>query len=142
MNIVVKSIKSRETYDWLLYKHYAKRIPSISYSFGLYLNEELNGICTFGYPPNYNYNNGKCVFYSYECLTLELNRLVVNENLPKNSLSIFVSKSLKLLPKPSCIVSYADQNKGHNCNKQQRDISPTNMKGKHLTCVWPRHGCG
>ncbi len=114
MNIVVKSIKSRETYDWLLHKHYAKRIPSISYSFGLYFNEELNGICTFGYPPNYNYNNGKCVFYSYECLTLELNRLVVNENLPKNSLSIFVSKSLKLLPKPSCIVSYADQNKGHN----------------------------
>ena len=31
----VESIDSRETYDWLLNKHYAKRIPSISYAFGL-----------------------------------------------------------------------------------------------------------
>ena len=110
----IESIPKHQTYDWLLNKHYAKRIPSISYAFGLYEDKELVGVCTFGYPPNYNYNNGKCVFYSYECLTLELNRLVVNENLQKNSLSIFVSKCLKILPKPSCIVSYADQNKSHN----------------------------
>jgi hypothetical protein len=87
---------------------------SISYAFGLYINDVLNGVCTFGFPPNYNYNNGKCVFNEYECLTLELNRLVVNDGLPKNTLSYFVSKCLKMLPKPNCIVSYADQNQGHN----------------------------
>ena len=110
----VKSIKSQQTHEWLLYKHYAKRIPSISYSFGLFKKNTLVGVCTFGYPPNYNYNNGKCVFNKYECLTLELNRLIVNDNLDKNSLSYFVSKCLKFLPKPSCIVSYSDQNQGHN----------------------------
>ena len=31
----VKSIKPSETYDWLKNKHYAKRIPSISYAIGL-----------------------------------------------------------------------------------------------------------
>ena len=110
----IESIKSKETYDWLLNKHYAKRICSISYAFGLYANKMLSGVCTFGFPPNYNYNNGDCVFDGYRCLTLELNRLVVNDGLPKNALSYFVSRCLKMLPKPSCIVSYADQNQGHN----------------------------
>ena len=32
----VKSIKKELCKEWLLYKHYAKRIPSIIYSFGLY----------------------------------------------------------------------------------------------------------
>ena len=54
------------------------------------------------------------IINNYECLTLELNRLVVNDNLKKNSLSYFVSQCLKKLPKNSCIVSYADQNNGHN----------------------------
>ena len=113
-NLKVMSIDKKQSYDWLLNKHYAKRIPSISYCFGLYLHNKLIGVCTFGFPPNYNYNNGKCVFNNYECLTLELNRLIVNESLPKNTLSFFVSKCLKILPKPSCIVSYADRNSGHN----------------------------
>jgi hypothetical protein len=110
----VVSINNFECKDWLINKHYAKRMCSISYAFGLYIDGVLNGVCTFGFPPNYNYNNGKCVFNTYQCLTLELNRLVVNDGLPKNTLSFFVSKCLKMLPNPSCIVSYADQNQGHN----------------------------
>jgi len=113
-NYIVKSIDNFQCKEWLLNKHYAKRMCSISYSFGLYIDGILNGVCTFGFPPNYNYNNGKCVFNNYKCLTLELNRLVVTDNLPKNTLSFFVSKCLNFLPKPSCIVSYADQNQGHN----------------------------
>ena len=113
-NYKVKSIKKELCKEWLLYKHYAKRIPSISYAFGLFNKSVLEGVCTFGYPPNYNYNNGKCVFKKYKCLTLELNRLVVNNGLKKNTLSYFVSKCLNMMPKPSCIVSYADQNQGHN----------------------------
>jgi len=110
----VQPIEAFECKDWLLHKHYAKRMCSISYAFGLYIDDVLSGVCTFGFPPNYNYNDGACVFNEYKCLTLELNRLVVNDGLPKNSLSFFVSSCLKMLPKPSCIVSYADQNQGHN----------------------------
>jgi hypothetical protein len=113
-NYLVKSITINQCKEWLLKKHYAKRMCSISYKFGLYNNNILVGVCTFGFPPNYNYNNGKCIFNNYECMTLELNRLVVNEGLPKNVLSFFVSGAIKKLPKPLCIVSYADQNQGHN----------------------------
>ncbi len=110
----VRAIPREQTYDWLLKKHYAHRIPSISYAFGLYdKGNILQGVCTFGYPPNYEYNDGKCVFKNYKCLTLELNRLVINDGMPRNVLSYFVASNLKMLPKPSCIVSYADPNNGH-----------------------------
>jgi hypothetical protein len=111
---IVKRITKYEYNDWILYKHYAKRLCSISYAFGLFIDNILVGVCTFGFSPNYNYNDGKCVFNNYKCLTLELNRLVVNDGLEENSLSFFVSQSLNMLPKPSCIVSYADQNQNHN----------------------------
>ncbi len=114
----VRQIVKQETYPWLLRKHYAKRIPSISYAFGLYEYDcgdlILKGVCTFGFPPNYMFNNGRCVFDGYECLTLELNRLVTDDDLEKNCLSYFVSQSLLNLPKPVCIVSYADPNNGHH----------------------------
>jgi hypothetical protein len=45
---------------------------------------------------------------------LELNRLCVNEGLPKNTLSWFVAQTFKLLPKPTPIVSYADTAQGHH----------------------------
>jgi len=99
--------------EWILNKHYAKRRCSVSYAFGLFKNNLLVGVCTFGYPPNYNFNDGKCVFNNYKVLTLELNRLITNDALDKNALSYFVSHALKQLPKPSCIVSYADPNAGH-----------------------------
>jgi len=109
----VESIKSSETYDWLLHKHYAKRIPSISYAFGLYNNKNLLGVCTFGRPIAHSLIkssfNGK-----YQNTFYELNRLCVNDNLPKNTTSYFVSNALKMLPSPLVIVSYADSSQNHN----------------------------
>ena len=54
----VSSIDKFQTYDWLLNKHYAKRIPSISFAFGLY-NEEniIQGVITFGKPAS----NSLCI---------------------------------------------------------------------------------
>lgn len=112
----VREIPPKQTHEWLLKKHYAHRIPSISYAFGLYDGQGLlQGICTFGYPPNYEYNNGACVFDGFECMVLELNRLCTNDGILANSLSYFVSRALKLLPtRPLCIVSYSDPNHGHH----------------------------
>lgn len=109
----VRPIESHECKQWLLYKHYAKRIPSIEYSFGLYNDSILVGVCTFGCPPRVM-NNGECIFRTYRVKTLELNRLCVNDGLEKNALSFFVSSALKFLPKPCCVVSYADFSFGHN----------------------------
>jgi hypothetical protein len=109
----VKSIKSEQTYDWLLHKHYAKRIPSISYSFGLYNQDILKGVLTIGKPASPSLCDGVCgkEFSKY---VYELNRLCVEDNLEKNTLSFFVASSLKLIKEDLIIVSYADSQMNHN----------------------------
>ena len=109
----VQKISYDEAHPWILHKHYAKRIPSIVHAFGLYRDNILEGVCTFGSPPNKSFNDGACVFNSLKMPVFELNRLVVSDGLPRNSLSFFVSKSLDKLPSPCCVVSYADENKNH-----------------------------
>ena len=111
----IRPIDSFQCKDWLLHKHYAKRIPTIVYSFGLYTTDLiLQGVCTFGTPARMLNNGYGCFGGELSITTYELNRLVVNEGLEKNVLSYFVTECLKLLPKPTCIVSYADGNNGHH----------------------------
>ena len=109
----VLKIDSYQTYDWLLHKHYAKRIPSISFAFGLYdENNILQGICTIGKPASPSLCDGVCGKENSKYV-FELNRLCVNDGLPKNTLSFFVSQILNKLP-PLIIVSYADKGQNHN----------------------------
>lgn len=108
----VKSINQFQVKEWLLYKHYAKRIPAIEYSFGLFDGVVLIGVCTFGPPPRVM-NDGESIFKTYRVKTFELNRLCVNDGLEKNTLSFFVALCLKLLPNPCCVVSYSDFTFGH-----------------------------
>jgi hypothetical protein len=100
----VLPIKKEEIYEWLLYKHYAKRIPNIMYLFGLYDGVLLVGVISFGSSANSSYGND----------FIELNRLVVNDGLEKNALSFFVSSALKCLPVPIAIVSYSDLKMNHH----------------------------
>ena len=95
----VESIPKHETHDWLLKKHYAKRIPSISYSFGLFENKKkLIGVCTFGSPPSHYLCIGICGKKFYKNV-IELNRLCVNNHKIKNITSFFVSSCLKKIKK-------------------------------------------
>jgi len=109
----VKSIKNQECKDWFLNKHYAKRLPSISFAYGLYINNRLEGVCSFGRPMSHTLIKG-ALNGLYENSFLELNRLVVNEGLKKNTLSFFVSQCFKQLPKPMVLVSYADTSQNHH----------------------------
>ena len=115
----VRSIPTSEAKEWVLYKHYAHRLPCIVYSFGLYLigggqtSPLLSGVCTFGIPPSKDLILGS-MGEAYKGNFLELNRLVVNDGLPRNALSFFVSSCLKMLPKPMVVVSYADTSMGHH----------------------------
>tara|TARA_B000000557_G_scaffold68410_1_gene53879 strand:+ start:2561 stop:3505 length:945 start_codon:yes stop_codon:yes gene_type:complete len=109
----VKSIKKHETYEWLQKKHYAKRLPSITNAYGLYEGCTLIGVCTFGMPASPTLCEsiaGK----EYKDMAIELNRLCVNEGLPKNSLSYFVSNAIKLIKNFDIIVSFSDINMNHN----------------------------
>jgi len=107
----VKSIKPKETHDWLLNKHYAKRIPSISWAFGLF-DSHLKGVCAFGTPASSTLLRGVCG-QKWSDNVIELSRLVINDECPKNTASYFVSKCIKMLPRPKIIVSYADTGQGH-----------------------------
>jgi len=107
----VQPIKNMEVEPWLLEKHYAKRIPQIMFAFGLYVEEVLTGVITYGIPASPSLCMGICgVEHSDQ--VLELNRICLMAN-NKNEASFLVSHSMKQLPKPSIIVSYADTEHGH-----------------------------
>lgn len=154
INFRVEPIPKEQTYEWLLKKHYAHRIPPIMESFGLYDEyRKLQGVCTFGMPTRM-FNNGDAVFGGkLNIQTLELNRLVVNDALGKNVLSFFISKCLLMLPKPLCVVSYADSNAGHHgyiyqatnwifTGKTEPRSKFVDINGKdvHERTIWSRYG--
>ena len=109
MNVL--PIKPFETYEWLLKKHYAKRVPQIMHAFGLYENNILIGVVTYGIPSSPSLCMGICG-KKYEKNVLELNRLCLINN-QKNESSFLVGNSLKMLPKPTIVVSYADCGQNH-----------------------------
>ena len=106
----VLPINSFEVEPWLLRKHYAKRMCPISYAFGLYDQEKLIGIVTYGIPSSSSLRMGICGFDYIENV-MELNRLCC-DNQP-NMASMLVGRSLQMLPKPLIVVSYADTKQGH-----------------------------
>jgi hypothetical protein len=107
----VREIESKLTYPFLLSIHYAKRIPSISYAYGLYNKGNLVGVITYGTPPSSTLRMGLAGKENIENV-IELNRLCLLNNL-KNEASYLVSKSLKMLPKGLYIISFADSSQNH-----------------------------
>jgi len=73
----------------------------------------LQGILTIGKPASNQLCIGICGTKNSPYV-YELNRLVVNDNLEKNTLSFFVSNSIKLLKESIILVSYADTKMSHN----------------------------
>jgi hypothetical protein len=105
----ILSLKPQEVSPWLLQKHYARRMPPISYAFGLFA-PDLVGVVTYGVPSSSSLRVGLCG-NQWKNNVLELNRLVCNEG--KNYASFLVANSLKHLPQPTIVVSYADTAMGH-----------------------------
>ncbi len=112
MNYKVKLLNDKKLADpFILNIHYAKRKPSISYVYGLYDDKELIGVCSFGSPASPSLCKG-IAGETNRAKVIELNRLVLKYN-RKNEASYLVGKSLKLLPKPKIVVSYADTAQNH-----------------------------
>tara|TARA_R100001015_G_C4529481_1_gene96287 strand:- start:26 stop:679 length:654 start_codon:yes stop_codon:yes gene_type:complete len=107
----VRKINYQDTKDLILNVHYAKRMPSISYAYGLFEDSILVGLVSYGVPASPRVCEGLCG-KEHSKKVLELNRLVLRNN-KKNEASILVSKSLKLLPKPTIVISYADTSQNH-----------------------------
>ena len=139
-------IKPFEVEPWLLQKHYARRLPSLVYCFGLYENNTLSGVCTYGIPASPFLCVGVCGEKNKNRV-LELNRLCIDSK-TKNAASFLVGRSLKMLPPESIIVSYADTAHNHvgyvyqatnflftGTTKERTDMASEN--GKHS-----RHNMG
>lgn len=105
----IRQIEYSETKPFLLGVHYARRMPTIMFAYGLFKGVDLIGVCTYGMPAS----PSLCIGiggYKYKDRVLELNRLAI---LPEysgsdNLASRLVGQSLKMLPKGYYIVSYAD----------------------------------
>src|SRR5512136_439793 len=108
--MIVIPIKAEDTYPWLLQKHYAKRLCPISFAFGAFVDGQLIGVVTYGTPASAPLREGICG-KEYSDQVLELNRLCCENS--ANVASELVGKSLRLLPKPKIVVSYADTEQGH-----------------------------
>jgi len=108
----VLPIKYDDTKDWLLNVHYLKRMPPMNYAFGLFDDfDNCLGIVTYGVPASRSLCEGICGVQWVDKV-YELNRMVFAEPL-RNGCSRLVSGSIKQLPKPMIIVSYADLEYGH-----------------------------
>ena len=108
---VIRRIDPAMTHEWMLRVHYAKRVPTISFAFGLYEDEDLVGVVTYGTPAAAPLRDG-IAGPEHAHLVLELNRLVLKREV-KNGASELVGVSLRQLPKPSLVISYADTSHGH-----------------------------
>lgn len=107
----VESVDRDDCAEFILEIHYAKRWPSITYAFGLFEDETLIGVVTYGTPPSSTLRRG-IAGDQYKSDILELNRLCLRHN-RKNEGSLLIGNSLKLLPKNKIIVSFADTSEGH-----------------------------
>jgi hypothetical protein len=108
----VISVDTDVVRPWLLNRHYLKRMCSTSYRFALIKDGVVFGVVTYGNAlPNSVVESpfGK----SWSHCVQELNRLVLSENAPKHAASFLISQSIKQLPKPTIVLSYADAGKGH-----------------------------
>lgn len=106
----VRRITYEETKPFLLGIHYARRMPCVTDAFGLFVNNEIVGVVTYGVPAS----RPLCIGLAgaeNERKVLELNRLVIKPELNgvgKNYASYLVSHSLRMLPSGTFVVSYAD----------------------------------
>lgn len=101
---------SKETAErFVLAKHYSRRASIFWAGFGLVENGMVVGVAVYGQPsPPVQ----KHAFRERDFRLYELARVVVQTK-TKNAASFLVANSLKLLPQPCAVVSYADMEHGH-----------------------------
>jgi hypothetical protein len=109
-NYTVQPITYEDVRPWVINRHYAHRMPCVQHAFGLYDGVILVGVATYGIPASPRLCIGLCG-YEFKDRVVELNRLCCERT--KNAASILVGRSLRMLPKPSIVVSFADTGQHH-----------------------------
>jgi hypothetical protein len=107
----IRTVTRKEYLPFLLDVHYARRCPSVSWAFGLFVEDHLEGVVTYGTPSSAPLRRGVCGD-AFKANVIELNRLVLLSN-EKNHASFLVGRSLRRLEGNRIIVSFADTSQGH-----------------------------
>ena len=144
MDGYITQIDSKTATEFILPRHYAGRVPSISIAFGWYHGGKLVAVCTFGKPATPWLCKGICGD-AWASNVYELNRLCRLEDWTA-PLSHFVATCLRRLKSKNwIIVSYSDTAMNHHgyiyqaCNflytgmtKERTDLcSDTQKHGRH-----------
>lgn len=108
----VSEIDYKTAMDVCITKHYLMRKCPCSQAFGLFTDEgELVGVSVFGKPSSYTLCNG-IAGRDESKNVVEFNRLWVDDRMPANTESWFLSRALKKCTY-QIIVSFADSAAGH-----------------------------
>jgi hypothetical protein len=112
----VKRISGKETKEFITKNHYTHGCHNGPMGFGLFLEDELIGVCAFATPCSENVRASIFGKNRKDSVT-ELHRLFIFDGTPKNTESWFVSRVLQLLklekPHIDAVVSFADGTQGH-----------------------------
>jgi hypothetical protein len=108
----VTPIKWADAADFFLRVHYARRMPTTSHLFGLFEDGELVGAVSYGSPASPQVRQSALGDDGDDVSLVELNRLVITTS-SRNAASRLVGASLRMLPRPGIVVSYADGGHGH-----------------------------
>lgn len=98
-------------------KHYLHRASPCSFAFGLFHYDpeeyfpELVGVIVYGTPSSPTLRDGVCG-KEYAEDVIELNRLWIDDSVPRNGESYFIANTIPLVDK-DIVVSYADSGENH-----------------------------
>lgn len=109
----IKSITYQEAMAVVVERHYLHRKCPVSSAFGLIERSsgEIVGVVTYGVSPSSTLLKGICGPEEAKNV-YELNRLWVDDSVPKNGESFLVANTMKLLDR-EIIVSFADSSQKH-----------------------------
>lgn len=115
LQLFFRKISSQTANEMILKNHYAHRKVPISWCFGAFFNDVLEGVITFGKPVSYTLCEGS-VGKENSKYVYELNRLWMSEKCPRNSESRFIAWALRELRRENpnlILVSFADTEQNH-----------------------------
>jgi len=107
----IHEITYREAMDCVIKNHYLHRKCPCSKAFGLFLNGELKGVVVYGTPSSSPLRIGIAGGKNKDNV-IELSRLWVCDDVPKNGESFLIGNTIKKAGK-DIVVSYADTDQKH-----------------------------
>ena len=129
----IKPIEYQEAMSMIVSNHYLHRKAPCSYAFGLCDtgSNVVKGVVTYGKPASHSLCKGICG-EGEASEVIELTRLWVSDDVPKNGESFLIGNTIKLVPQ-DIIVSYAEQQQGHlGIVYQATNWIYTGMSDKHV----------